>query len=57
MRRVHRNSSEGKRAYFTNESKFTEKINTRLTAEEALKEGQKLRTKLFGKRILEVKPL
>lgn len=57
MRRVHKNCSEGKRAYFTNHSKFTENINTRLSAQEAVKEGKELRAKLFGKRILEVKPL
>lgn len=55
MRRVHKNCSEGKRAFFTNNSKFTENINTRLNAQEAIQEGISLRKKLEGKRILESK--
>lgn len=41
----------GKLSKFTHESKFTEKINTKLTAQEAITEGNKLREMIAGKTI------
>lgn len=50
---IHKNRLEGMRSYFTNPSKFNERINTQIIAKEAVQEGLELREKLIGKRILE----
>lgn len=46
---------QGSFSRFTNESKFTENLNTKRIAAEALLEGEELREKLKGKRILLVR--
>lgn len=46
-------SFRGSLSIYTNESKFTENINTKNTAEVACIEGDILRDQLLGHRILE----
>lgn len=53
MPRVHKNFREGRCSRFTNESKF-ERTNTYEMAKDAIREGEELRRKLIGHRVLEV---
>lgn len=52
MPRIHKGHREGRFAKFTNESKFVN--GSILLAEEAIREGDSLRSMLEGRRILEV---
>lgn len=52
MRKVHRNILEGRRSYWTNPSKFDGVKNTETMAERMVTEGDLLRRKLQGHRIL-----
>ena len=51
MPRVHKNYREGRCSRFTNESKFLG-TNTRKMAEEAIREGDRIRKMISGRRIL-----
>lgn len=53
MPRVHKDYREGRCSRFTNASKFdTDRTNTQKMAQEAIREGEALRQKLVGHRIL-----
>lgn len=53
MPRVHKDYREGRCSRFTNASKFdTDWTNTQKMAQEAIREGEKLRKRLEGHRIL-----
>lgn len=53
MPRVHKDYREGRCSRFTNESKFdSDRSNTRKMAQEAIREGEALRQKLQGHRVL-----
>lgn len=56
MPRVHKNYREGMCSRFTNESKF-ERCDSFKMAQEAIREGEKLRRKIEGHRILESSPI
>lgn len=44
----------GKLSRFTHESKFTERINTKIMAKEAIEEGNNLRNRLKNRRVLDL---
>lgn len=52
MPRVHKNYREGRCSRFTNESKFIGTTNTKKMAEEAIREGDRIRKMISGHRIL-----